>query len=106
MKIQSSYRIFFAFPFDPAIRPMYERIMIHLKKKFNDRFQCVYGNSSIIQPSPKFLEYQVFKQQNTDLLKQFFSNIESCDVVVADLTYNNPNVHVELGIALSLQRYI
>jgi hypothetical protein len=106
MKIQSSYRIFFAFPFDPAIRPMYERIMIYLKKTFNERFQCVYGNSSVIQPSPKFLEYQVFKQQNTDLLKQFFSNIKSCDVVVADLTYNNPNVHVELGIALSLNKNI
>jgi hypothetical protein len=106
MKIQSSYRVFFAFPFDPAIKPMYERIMAHLKKKFNDRFQCVFGNSSVIQPSPKFLEYQVFKQQNTDLLKQFFSNIKSCDVVMADLTYNNPNVHVELGIALSLNKNI
>jgi len=106
MRMQSSYLIFFAFPFDPAIKPMYERIMGHLKTKYNDRFQCLFGNTSVIQPSPKFLEYQVFKQQNADLLNQFLSNIMSSDVVVADLTYNNPNVHVELGIAISLNKNI
>jgi hypothetical protein len=82
----------FAFPFDPAIRPMYERIMTHLKAKYEDRFQFLFGNSSIIEPCPPFMKYEMFKKQNTDL-NQFLSNIESCDVVVADLTYNNPNVH-------------
>lgn len=106
MKIQSSYRVFFAFPFDPAIRPMYERIMAHLKTKYEDRFDFLFGNSSVIEPCPKFLKYEMFKEQNTDLLNQFLSNIESCDVVVADLTYNNPNVHVELGIAISLRKNI
>jgi hypothetical protein len=106
MKIQSSYRVFFAFPFDPAIRPMYERMMAHLKAKYKDRFQFLFGNSSIIEPCPPFMKYEMFKKQNTDLLNQFLSNIESCDVVVADLTYNNPNVHVELGIAISLKKNI
>ena len=32
--------------------------------------------------------------------QQFVSQIQEADVVVADLTHNNPNVHVELGIAL------
>ena len=31
---------------------------------------------------------------------QFVLQIQNADVVVADLTHNNPNVHVELGIAL------
>ena len=106
MKIESSYRVFFAFPFDPAIRPMYDRIMTHLKARYEGRFQFLFGNSSIIEPCPPFMKYEMFKKQNTDLLNQFLSNIESCDVVVADLTYNNPNVHVELGIAISLKKNI
>ena len=89
MEIQSSYRVFFAFPFDSAIKPMYERIMTDLKTRCKERFQFLFGNSSVIEPSPKFLKYQMFKEQNTDLLNQFLSNIKSCDVVVADLTYNN-----------------
>lgn len=106
MKIQSSYRVFFAFPFDPAIKPMYERITTYLKTKYGDRFQFFFGNSRVIEPSPTFLKYEMFKEQNTDLLNQFLSNIKSSDVVVADLTYNNPNVHVELGIAISLNKNI
>ncbi len=85
---------------------MYGRIMAHLKAKYEDRFQFLFGNSGIIEPCPPFMKYEMFKKQNTDLLNQFLSNIESCDVVIADLTYNNPNVHVELGIAISLKKNI
>ena len=41
-----------------------------------------------------------FKAQNRELNKQFVTQIQEADIVIADLTHNNPNVHVELGIAL------
>ena len=39
-------------------------------------------------------------------MEQFTAEIERADIVVADLTYNNPNVHVELGIALTHNKNI
>lgn len=100
------YKVFVAFPFDAASKPMFEKVLRNLKHRFKGRFEFVYGNNSVIPPSPEFLSRQMFKAQNTDLLRQFLSNIKSADVVVADLTHNNPNVHVELGIAITLNKNI
>ena len=41
---------------------------------------------------------------NTELYKQFVSEIYKADIIIADLTHNNPNVHVELGIALQMNK--
>lgn len=106
MNIGKSYQIFFAFPFDAATKPMYERIMNSLTKKFKGQFQFIFGNSSIIESSPKFQKIHFFKKQNNDLLQQFLSNIKASDIIVADLTNNNPNVHVELGIGITLNKNI
>jgi hypothetical protein len=101
----SYYKVFFAFPFDATTTPMYKGILKTLKKRF-PHFEFIFGNSSFIKPTPKFLKIHLFKKQNNDLLKQFITNIRSSDIIVADLTYNNPNVHVELGIAISLNKNI
>jgi hypothetical protein len=106
MNVGETHQVFFAIPFDAATKPMYERILKSLKKKFDGSFKYIYGNSSVIEPSPKFLKIHFFKKQNNDLLKQFLSNIKTSDIIVADLTYNNPNVHVELGIAITLNKNI
>jgi len=106
MRVTSSYSVFFAFPFDAATRPMYVRIMQRLKRHYRHRFRFVFGNSSVIKPSPRFVQIRMFKEQNNDLLKQFLSNITMSDIIVADLTNNNPNVHVELGIAITLSKNI
>jgi hypothetical protein len=86
---------------------MYERILGQLKgSTLGKHFDFVFGNSGVIEPSPTFLKMHLFKEQNNDLLKQFLSNIESADIIIADLTNNNPNVHVELGIAISMNKNI
>lgn len=105
MNPKSSYQVFIAIPFDGAMLPMYERILKDLKGKFQERFNFIYGNNRVIQPTPH-LEIDLFKNQNNDLLEQFLFNIKSSDIIVADLTNNNPNVHVELGIAITLNKNI
>jgi hypothetical protein len=106
MDAGKTHQVFFAFPFDAATKPMYERILKSLKKRFGRSFQFIYGNSSVIEPSPKFQKMYFFKKQNNDLLNQFLSNIKTSDIIVADLTNNNPNVHVELGIGITLNKNI
>jgi len=100
------YRVFFAIPFDAATMQMYDQIHQHLKDEYGDRLQFAYGTDRFVEPSPDFLRIESFKAQNKDLLGRFYSHIKSADIVVADLTNNNPNVHLELGIALSLNKNI
>lgn len=106
MTISKSYTVFLAFPFDAAIKPLYERTLKSLKKKYGHRLKFIYGNSSVIPPCPVFDTIELFKSQNVDLFNQFYRNIRRSDIVVADLTHNNPNVHVELGIAISMNKNI
>ena len=51
-------------------------------------------------------ELATFKAQNRELNTQFKTKIQNADIVVADLTYNNPNVNFELGIALMQNKNI
>ena len=105
MKPQS-YTVFLAFPYDAATGPMYRRIADALAKRYSDRFRFLVGIREVIPTSPRDLTIQTFKSQNNDLLKQFRNNVRASDIIVADLTNNNPNVHVELGIALTLNKNI
>lgn len=97
--------MFFAIPFDPAIWSMYHEIVGDLKTKYRKRLQFVFGNEEV-RPSERFINIQAFKAQNADLLRQFYRQINSSDIIIADLTNNNPNVHLELGIALSQNKNI
>jgi hypothetical protein len=100
-----SYRVFFAIPFDPAMKSMYTGIVCDLRKEYGDRLQFAFGTEAV-GPSQDFLDMQAFKAQNADLLAQFRSQITSSNIIVADLTNNNPNVHVELGIAITQNKNI
>ena len=91
------YRIFFAIPFDSATKKLYERITKRLRSHYAGLVTIV-GNKEV-GPSPFYSSVASFKAQNRQLNEQFFSEIRRADVVVADLTHNNPNVHVELGVA-------
>jgi hypothetical protein len=65
----------------------------------------VIGNKQV-SPSPQYSDFASFKAQNRELTEQFVTQIMDADVVIADLTHNNPNVHVELGIALTENKNI
>src|SRR2546426_12302648 len=103
MALKTSHRVFFAIPFDSTTKEMYGDIASRLKERYN--VTSVFGNMEI-SPSPEYSEIVSFKAQNSDLVTQIKSEIEKADVIVADLTQNNPNVHVELGIGLYLNKNI
>jgi hypothetical protein len=92
-------------PFDGSMLPMYEKIVRNIKHTFGERFKFIFGNEEVIK-SRRPLTMELFKNQNIDLLEQFYFNIRSSDIIIGDLTNNNPNVHVELGIALTLNKNI
>jgi hypothetical protein len=96
--MKPSHRIFFAIPFDSATKQLYERVAKRLRKRYKG-LSTIIGNEEV-GPSPFYSSIATFKAQNRELTEQFISQIRDADVVVADLTHNNPNVHVELGIAL------
>jgi len=104
--MKTHYRIFFAIPFDSATKNLYERIRIIIKERYkNLTISTVIGNKEI-GPSPKYSDIAFFKSQNRELKEQFVRRIQDADIVIADLTDNNPNVHVELGIALKENKNI
>ena len=106
--MKSEYKIFFAIPFDKLTRGAYAKISQKLRKQFNRhgiKLTIIIGNKQV-GPSQKYLNVLSFKAQNEDLHAQFLKDIEAADVIVADLTNNNPNVHVELGMALVMNKNI
>lgn len=96
--MKRSHRVFFAIPFDTATTKLYERVTKSLRQRYRT-LTTIIGKDEV-GPSPRYSKIASFKAQNRELTEQFVSQIRDADVVVADLTHNNPNVHVELGIAL------
>lgn len=96
--MKTSHKLFFAIPFDSATKNMYDNICMKIKEQFPTT-TTVIGNQEI-GPSQKYSDIASFKAQNQELMRQFVHQIRNADIVIADLTNNNPNVHIELGIAL------
>ncbi len=96
--MKTHHKLFFAVPFDSATKILYEKI----SSKIRDRYPgvtTVIGNYEM-GPSPNYSDIATFKAQNRELTDQIVRQIQDADIVVADLSHNNPNVHVELGVAL------
>ncbi len=96
--MKPSHKVFFAIPFDTATKNLYEKVRLTIRNQY-PAITTVIGNEEV-GPSPTYSNIASFKAQNRELTKQFVDQIRDSDIVVADLTHNNPNVHVELGIAL------
>lgn len=96
--MKRSHRLFFAIPFDTATKNLYDRICDNIKKSHTN-VNTIIGKEEV-GPSRIYSDILLFKSQNRELTKQIVAQIQDADIVIADLTNNNPNVHFELGIAL------
>ncbi|MFC1643654.1 hypothetical protein ACFL1F_01065 [Chlamydiota bacterium] len=106
MKIKRSYKLFFAIPFDCETKSIYDDIIKKLHNKYGSgKLTCVVGNKQI-GPSRSHDRIETFKMQNSELFMHFVKQIRYANIVIVDLTDNNPNVHVELGIALFYNKNI
>ena len=101
---KKGHKLFFAIPFDSATRDQYKRISQRLRDSY-PTITTVIGSNEI-GPSQLYSEITTFKAQNRELHQQFTRQITDADILIADLTHNNPNVHVELGIALMQNKNI
>jgi hypothetical protein len=106
MGIKASYNLFFAIPFDTATLRMYERIGGKVRTKYRNRRITTIIGTREVGPSPAYSDIASFKAQNSEMVSQMLREIEGADIIVADLTHNNPNVHFELGIGLQLNKNI
>lgn len=106
MGTKGSYKLFFAIPFDCDTRCIYQYVVKEIEKKYEEKkLVCFTGDEQIGAPTG-YETIETFKMQNSELFGHFVRQIRDADIVVADLTDNNPNVHVELGIALSYNKNI
>ena len=103
MRLKTSHRVFFAVPFDAATLQMYTRVAEQIRTKYGAT--TIIGTKEV-SPSPNYSDIASFKAQNTEMISQMRLEIERADIIVADMTHNNPNVHFELGIALYLNKNI
>ncbi len=60
--------------------------------------------TTTLKPSKYYADVEEFKAQNRDFVRRFYQKIRSSDIVIADLTNDNPSVHVELGMAFALNK--
>lgn len=102
--MKPEHKLFFAIPFDSATKNLYNRISCTIRERYPSVATFI-GNQEV-GPSPTYSDIASFKAQNHELKEQFVAKIQESDIVIADLTHNNPNVHVELGIALMQNKNI
>jgi hypothetical protein len=102
--MKTTHKLFFAIPFDSATKNLYDRMSREIRKLYPG-VTTVIGNEEV-GPSPEYSDIASFKAQNRELTTQFVAQIQDADIVIADLTHSNPNVHVELGIALTENKNI
>lgn len=103
-------RIFGAFKWNAYVMGMYEDIFQKIKDEHG--WEAQYGSKyslkvdenwkSKIQPD----EIEEFINRNKQLYEIFVKGISSCDLFVADITNHNPNVLLELGIAIQMDKNI
>lgn len=101
---KKSFCIFGAFPWDLYVRQMYEDVFKDLKKEHKD-IKVRYG-MKVLSEDPRSSQIEEFMNRNKQLYDTFVNGIERSDIFIADITKQNPNVMLELGIAMQLNKNI
>lgn len=96
--------MFAAFKWNNRLIKIYETIFRSLRKKYKNLiFQ--YG-SRVLPVEEKSSGVTEFINRNKQLYDIFVAGIESSDIFIADITGQNPNVMLELGIAMKLNKNV
>lgn len=103
-------KIFGAFKWNAYVLSMYEDIFQKIKDKYGWDIQ--YGAKHILRNDAdwgndiKTKDVKEFINRNKQLYDIFVEGISSCDIFIADITNHNPNVLLELGIAIQQDKNI
>jgi len=107
---QDEKKIFGAFRWNAYVLSMYEDIFQKIKDKYGWDIQ--YGAKHILKNDAdwrneiKTKDIKEFISRNKQLYDIFVEGISSCDIFIADITNHNPNVMLELGIAIQQDKNI
>ncbi len=93
--------IFIAYPWDTLVKSMYSQVIYKLKENWDIR----YG-SEVKKANNDSSEREKFLSRNKQLYDKFVDGIKKSDVFIADVSNANPNVMLELGIAIQLNKNI
>lgn len=116
--LKNERKIFGAFKWNPYVMGMYEDIFEDIinDPKWLDKYgyiwQTQYGAKFSLPEDINWKtkiapeEIEEFTLQNKQLYDIFVKGISSCDLFVADITHHNPNVMLELGIAIQQNKNI
>jgi hypothetical protein len=88
-KANPELSVFVIMCFDKNLTIVYEKVIKFVFQLHN--FKCIRGD-------------EIYRDGN--IVEQIKNEIQNCDLVLCDLTYNNPNVFFELGLAHSLNKRI
>ncbi len=93
--------LFVAYPWNIYIQSMYEDIFHRLFESWDIR----HGSNVTLKDKVES-EVEKFMSRNKHLYDVFVSAIEKCDFFIADVTGTNPNVMLELGVAIQLNKNV
>lgn len=103
-------KIFGAFQWNAYVIAMYEDVFQKISNKYGWGVQ--YGAKHILKTDVdwdgaiKTKDVKEFINRNKQLYDIFVEGISSCDLFIADITNHNPNVMLELGVAIQLNKNI
>ncbi len=103
-------RIFGAFQWNEYVMAMYEDVFNKITDKYG--WDVQYGSKHLLSNDEdwrdeiKTKDIKEFINRNKQLYDIFVDGIRSCDLFIADITNHNPNVMLELGVAIQLDKNI
>jgi len=97
---------FAAFPWNVHLLATYETIFKSLKKCAEYKALAFKYGSKVLPSQGSSLGVAEFINRNKQMYDIFVEGIESSDIFIADITGQNPNVMLELGIAMKLNKNI
>lgn len=101
LQIKTKKALFIAYPWDIYIQSVYEDIIGQLFEEWDIRH-----GSNVSLKNKDESEVEKFMNRNKHLYDIFVSAIIKSDFFIADVTGTNPNVMLELGIAIQLNKNV
>jgi hypothetical protein len=102
LQIKTKKRLFVAYPWNIYIQSVYEEDVF---TKLFEEWEIRHGSNVTLKDSDSS-EVEKFMNRNKHLYDIFASAIEKSDFFIADVTGTNPNVMLELGIAIQLNKNV
>lgn len=101
LQLHTKKKLFVAYPWNVYIQSMYEDIFKELFKDWDIRH-----GSKVTTEDKSLSQVEEFMNRNKHLYDIFVAAIKESDFFIADITGTNPNVMLELGVAIQLNKNI